>query len=46
MNSYKGFCKNACALMAMLNQGLGKWHQAILMPLHLTKHLRLFEVAD
>ena len=22
MNSYKDFCKNACALMAKLNQGL------------------------
>ena len=45
MNSYKDFCKNACALMAKLNQGLSIYSiQA--MSVHLTKHLWLFEVAD
>ena len=46
MNSYKDFCKNACALMAKLNQGLISIYSIQAMSVHLTKHLWLFEVAD
>ena len=46
MNSYKDFCKNACDMDSWHDGQAESRTQYIAMPVHLTKRLWLFKVAD